>query len=348
MDIRRNRPVTALERFFVSFCFIFVVLFVLVVQSLADESVPLRTESTTKILIVLTPVQEKMFGTVPTDDSTLRDIIPLVGDYIDAAITYSRSTSDAAAFVRGVGEEANQFDYKETVLTCIENLAANVNWQIIDMSIYKFSGSKKRLSDRAFKNYEADVLLLMHFVYFITPGLDQIRAQVSVDALYKPSQTGESEYLFSRKYEYLSASQGDLFRPFHAGEKEAMIEAIENDYQRKVQEFPNNRRAYRKDRNRALAALKDREDILPVMALSEGWQGDSFFAGLRLATDRIREMLEMDWLTTAADLPEDPENVTFEGFDQKGKPEVFEGYVVGSHGTNTIYRDDKGNMYSVP
>ena len=81
---------------------------------------------------------------------------------------------------------------------------------------------------------------------------------------------------------------------------------------------------------------------------SEGWPGTTFDDELWRATRHIFHMLGEELRDIGPGESVDDHPVNFDGLDSSGKPNQFKGYVSGHLDTNTIYRDEGGNYYSVP
>jgi hypothetical protein len=204
------------------------------------------------------------------------------------------------------------------------------------------------LSARIFRTSDVAYVIYLDLTYFISPELNQIRL-IADSFVYTRSELSDNASVFYRRsYEYLSPSQGLVLREFDEGEKESLIEAIEAEYEHKLERFPNNRKAYSKDRRRALKILKNRDIILPMMAMNEGWPGDSVTVGLQTATEHVFQIMRDDLQIIEKMHDEDGEYTRFSCFTRTGKLKEYEGYVVGVLGTNTIYRDQHGNLFSMP
>jgi len=190
--------------------------------------------------------------------------------------------------------------------------------------------------------------LFFETVYFVSPELNQIRLVCTAKAYrYHPKYT-QPPRIFDRNYEYLSSSRSVVLRPFHEGEKEAMIAEIEDGFAYLVERYPANLEAYEEDRKATLKFLKRRDVIPPAMAMAEGWPGMALQDELQRATDHMLFMLQQDLKNIGSPIPKVGDYIRFNGLDSLGKPDKLKGYFVSTLGPNTIYRDKKGDMYSVP
>ena len=279
----------------------------------------------------------------------------LAGVGIDSALGYVNSQGTDGVQPARADEARLFFDYYHAVKNGIQNLDENAHWELSHIDESKHTGKKTSTAGQIFLDSDIEHVVFIESTYFFSPGLDQVRLIVDIDVLSRPKDVStqhdiikRTELTYERTYEYLSQSRGILLRPFHDGEKEALIESIESEFDRKVDRYPNNRAVYKKDRDRALKALKKRDVILPAMALSEGWPGRTFPIALQLATDGIMQMMQDDLIDVHGSKAKKVEYVSFGGLDRKGKSKRFKAYVVGQQGSNTIYRDKRDNMYSVP
>jgi hypothetical protein len=323
------------------------------------------------VQIFLDPVQGQIRGPNPGRGDALTDYwelgtitgwvywleLPAVlsGTATDSSIGFGDGGSNGERPPASVGSNNYSFDYYHALKNGILELDKNANWELAHLDESVRMGTMKKIAGRIFVQSNIAHVIFLESAYFVSPGLDQVRAIVDINVFSRPEdeypQQGvmaRTESTYTRAYEFLSQSRGNILRPFHDGEKEALIDSIESDFDRKVERYPNNQAAYEKDRNRALKLLKNREVILPNVAVSEGWSGRSFPTALQLATDSIMQMMRDDLHDIPSSKAKHVEYVSFGGLSRKGKPKKFKGYIVGQQGPNTIYRDKRGNMYSVP
>jgi hypothetical protein len=139
-----------------------------------------------------------------------------------------------------------------------------------------------------------------------------------------------------------------MLRPFREGEKENLIENIEIRFASQLERYPQNGRAYQKERASAIGLIRERDTILPSTAMREGWPGTTLDEELRKATEQMTRMMQLDLADIRPVKKKPGKYVSFSGLNRSGKPKNFGGYVLAEQGENTIYRVRNGDMYSVP
>jgi len=323
---------------------LFLLVLVLNTQSVAGQADYTSEDRLARVVIVLEPPQLGLVGSNMLGAEQSLSPIPLMG----AIFALAESRLDSTELVRSGHDIIEPFDFGVAVRSSLDRLDDDANWQLVRTVIYTHPKVKKRAAHRMLAETGADYVFYLEYIYFISPGLDQIRLRAELQAYEQPTAQSAQMAAFEKGYEFLSQSRGAILRPFHAGEKEAMIEAIENQYERKLAKFPHNKKAYRQDRKKALNAIKDRDTIFPLMAVDEGWPGKTFPGTLQLATDNLLKMMQQDLLDIHLKTPEEATYTTFSGLDLQGKEHEFNAYAIGRQGMNTVYRDEQGNFYSVP
>lgn len=318
-------------------------------QAGLDDEAAVAEASLPEVIIVLNPIQDTFFGAWPKNEPPSWNVLPWVGGLIDSAVAYSRHKSESTIVARSMAEITDTFPFHHAVVSGLETIDQDAAWRLFDITEYEFTEPGKKLAQRVFNSRECDSVFFLSFAYYVTPGLNQIRLSADLSVFLRPDNPLFGKMLFERSYEYLSPSQGEILRPFHPGEKEALIAAIESTYEEKVAQFPHNLKAYSKDRKTALDQLEGRHVVLPLTAVNEGWPDDSFLKGLRLATDHVMAMLQEDLVDFKNAGKRRGKNLKpFAGFDRKGRQTTFKGEIIGTREANTIYRDKKGNIFSVP
>mgnify|MGYP001829156533 CR=1 FL=1 len=259
-----------------------------------------------------------------------------------------RGLNDVQRLAAGLQKALGPFHFETAtlnILAAVENNSDWVTWDTADAdSIAVLHG----LARQAFDATPVDHVLGVDARYFVSPGLDQLRAIVRVRLVPRPAGVGRPRVLFTRDYEYLSPSVGQVLRPFHDGEKEALATEVEDHYRMLISESPEKEHTYQKDMSRDLKKLAKRDIIPPDYAIAQGWPDQSMARALRQAQRHIQYMLSMDLSKLRSPEPENGERVRFDALTESGKPDTKSGYVVDTLDGNTIYRDRKRNMYSVP
>ncbi|MDH4048770.1 MAG: hypothetical protein OEW68_09160 [Gammaproteobacteria bacterium] len=329
-------------------------------QPVVDEKLPDTCNGDERqIAHVLTPpVQLELKGPSPFNKksgytlggfamaSGLLEVIA-AGYAIENAIDYSREKGESRRSFNQARPLGETFDFHEAVMNGIEQVDDDTELEIVEVHQQKYE-SRRRIVRSILLQTDAEAVICIEPTYFISPGLDQLRLVVQVFVYTQVDPVDLVSGPYDRYYEYLSPSRGKLFRPFCDGEKAALMASTNEFFDRKTQLYPHNRNAYEKDRKQAIEALENRDTVLPEMAISERWPADSMDLELQSATDQIMQLIRNDLMNLDAVLPEDAEYVTFAALDFKGKPKLVDGYAVSTLGTSTIYRDENGNVFSVP
>jgi len=326
-------------------------------QSADLETASRMEDERPEVLVLLQTVQSEMMGPTALPKSPWSGYGPwgallglegfAVGVMIDGVSSFAGRDSKART-LEGVQSATKLFDFEAAMLDGISALDLGANWQLFDAEQGNYIDRSAGRATRIFKETSVDYVMYIRSFYFVSPGLNQIRLIVSLRVYSRPNSKSRLKAMYTRTFEYLSPSRGDLLRPFHKGEREALIQEVETNFTELMEKYPANRKAYRKFRKNALNALNDGDVILPIMAISEGWPGTSFDDELMRATGHVFHMLKEGLLDIRPSNNSGGHMVTFNGLDSAGKPEQFEGYVFGRLDSNTAYRDEDGNYYSVP
>ena len=326
----------------------------------ADQSQNIDSESATEpheVLVLLQTVQEEMLGPDALSNSVWSQIGLLgaffgpggefVGSSMEGVASLARRDSEAK-MEEGIQSVARALNFEAAVLGVINELDFDSNWLLYEVLQGDYAVQSGRTANRLFSATPVDFVLFIDTTYYVAPELNQIRLRFEV-RMYSPSKIkGRLPATYVRKYEYLSQSRGNILRPFRDGEKEAMIAEIEARFAELVERYPANRKAYSKDRRSALRILNNRDVVLPITAMDEGWPGSSFKDELVRATNQMKQMLRMDLREIQPSKRVEGQYVPFNGLSSSGKPKKFKGYIVEKLSANTVYRDKGGDMYSVP
>lgn len=307
--------------------------------------------------IVVHPAQEELRGPDPFDDQSLLGFVELgmlsgtlgpiiAGAALDAALEHSSNDADRQAALTRVDRDF--FDFRAAILDRVKEFGSDSAIRIAEIHEHDFSDTKSATIRWLHKNLGADHVVLIEPVYYISPMLDQARLVIDVQYYRAHRYTDLNDRVFRRKYEYLSPSRGELFRPWRAGEKAELIATVEVQFAQKSARYPKNRKAYEKDRSTAIDILERNDRILPGMALNEGWPGDALAREFQTATDRLMDLIKADLRDLSAQPPTQPTYVEFAALEPEGEPTRYSGYVIGAHDSQTVYRDQDGNVYSVP
>lgn len=149
-------------------------------------------------------------------------------------------------------------------------------------------------------------------------------------------------------YEYISPSRGVVLRPWHEGEKEAIIASINARYEEKLARWPHNKKAYRKDRRSELKAIEKRDVVFENTAIEEGWSDESIAEVLQDAIDHLTPFIVSDLEDFDVDRPRSTAAKSFEYINWYGMSVSRSGIVAARVDGQIVYRDDNGHIYSVP
>lgn len=221
------------------------------------------------------------------------ELTALAGHSAVSAVTYMGS-DDKKESQESARSLTDAFVFNVAIVNGLSDIDNGAFWRLSEIYPYNFEGRPRGTAKRIFGTNDVEYILFLKSTYFISPELNQIRLLMETSMYRRRANIDLIKPLYARNYEYLSQSRGDLFRSFRDGEKEALIESIESNYDEQVGRYPHNLKAYKKDRKRALAALRNRDVILPAMAIREGWPDESFVVGLQRATDHVMEMMRED------------------------------------------------------
>jgi len=249
---------------------------------------------------------------------------------------------------QGIKSIAGTLNFEATLLGAINELDRETDWRIYNVEQGDFAELAGRVANRRFRSIPVNFVLFVSARYYFAPDLNQIVLRSEARIYSRSKIKGRLPATYTRRYEYLSKSKGNILRPFRTGEKEALIADVEARFTALVEQYPANRKAYSKERRHAIRILKKRDVIPPIMALSEGWPGLSFTDELVRATDQLEQMLKVDLHDFPPSRPVKGHFIPFNGLSSSGKPKKLRGHIVDKLGTNTVYRDRYGDMYSVP
>lgn len=246
------------------------------------------------------------------------------------------------------------YDYLSSVGRILDGLKYQAGWRMRAPAFLTRNLLIDQLAWKIIVDSGADGVMFLDFSYGLTQGLDRVRLRVRATAYAKrveqPSHNEElgAERIFSRRFEYVSESRGDLFRLWRAGEKEALIASMEDKYQSSIERYPANKKSYSKQRKAALRVLRKRYRILPEMALNEGWPENSLQTALDEATECMADLLAGGLIEFSRYWPDTEGSVLFPGFDSAGQRIEMRGQPMGTRCGQSVYRGRYGNMYSLP
>jgi len=321
-----------------------------------ESSLPIQKSN---LYIVYDPPQLEMYGPYPFmenpqfsygDPTSSTRMLPemLRGTGIDQILALDQNRKMGEDVQRSWKVPGSSHDYLHTVATNLGLLSTGTDLIITGIDPLRFNIGSRLDASWILKNSDADHVLFFRSTYFMSPELDQLRMRASVDLFSRKSNKPRTRNLYSRTYEYLSPSRGILFRPFAEGEKDVLTSMIEAHFDNKTEEFPHNSRAYKKDRDRILRAIRNRDTILPNVAVGEGWSEESMAFEIQTATNHIIFMVQQDLQSRESDIALNRPIGKFAIMLDNGNSRTIKGNSIGNFENNTIYRDRSGNVFSLP
>lgn len=314
-----------------------------------------------RVLIVVDPVRQILGG--PNYLSEKQYSNPYSGEssasYFDvygigATIAGASSLLSFAEGDRGLSQAlsaaSRSFDFEVSISDLAFSLAEEAEWTLIGVeSAYDISQRDIRdYAQRVLGRSDANYVIFLRLEYFMSKNLGQVRLR----ALCTVYQKGRKRELPARiglwNYEYLSASRGNLLRTWHPGEREALLELVELEFEKNLERFPHNRKAYEKDRRDALKILNYGDRILDGMAIEEGWPRDSLARELLAATDAMGEVLQLDTRSLSGREKLESERVKFLGLNDSGAEKTRKGQFVTTVGNHQVFRISNGETMIVP
>ena len=249
-----------------------------------------------------------------------------------------------------------RFDFVDTTLDSIARFDTGSNWSIqgINRTELDFKGDREWNNDslvrKVFYRSDADGVMTLRYTYFMSPDLRHIRLVAEV-RMYRRAPRSVRKYTTTlmRRYEYLSPAHESGLRPWHRGEKEAFERTIERDYSNRVEMYPHNKSAYKKDRDDLRRELRRNPDrILLPDGMLEAWSPEDLHAALALAAEHMSTMIRADLAQLPADELVDGRMLTVTARQLDGDPKRIRAREFFRDGENTVYQTGGGNLYSIP
>lgn len=253
-----------------------------------------------------------------------------------------------------VDKHAARFDYFGETIEALETISTVQGWSEKPIYDIEFSSSLDggwRTDDDAEQVYRstgAGNIVFLHFVFFISPDLLQVRIITDMKKYEAPRPGAPKTVIVKKRFEYLGAPVDATCRMWKPGARAELVQEIERIYQEKMTAYPQNEKAYTKDRKLALKSIKDPTIMPPALVLANCWSIDSFHSAVRLGISDVMDMLLTDFGTPVPDTPRAGEKISFEGLNLKGKRLRFRGAVMYESGVNIVVRLKGGDVYSVP
>ena len=317
-------------------------------------------------VLVIHPLQTTLYGpdlpgalvgarvaglTGPWRSDPLWAIPAVLGMGIDMANYRKQGISANAA----VDELAARFDYFGETRRALDSLDVEMDWPVSPIFDIDFRSPLdgggwyvEKHAKRVLGETGADAVIFLHFVYFMSPDLLQVRTVASMKTYHAPRKKKERFVETTRHFEYLSPRVGDVCRRWEAGQRERVAAYMERTYQDKLTEYPHNRAAYTKDRELALKAIADSVIMPPAMVFTNCWPDDTLTEALRLGIAELVEMIRADHGLLVPNSDRAGTKVSFAGLSLKGKPRKFKGLLMYENQRADVVRLNNGDVYSVP
>ncbi len=264
---------------------------------------------------------------------------------IDALSKHSENEETADSIEAIVGG----LNFQSITARATETLDLEGNWLFYDVIEGDFIGESSFVARDLFWNAPIDYVMYIDAHYRLMPQLDRLHVKYNVRLYSEPLRGSQkAQVKFMKSYEVVSASRGEIMRPFHEGEKEALIASIEQRYVDLMERYPQNEKAYSKQRKQALKLVRGRDVVLPQTAMIEGWPGTTLRDEIYSMTDLAAQLMRFDLNDLTEIEYELGDRVKFEALAADGKNRKLTGYAVHQLGPLTIYRDSGGNLYAVP
>ena len=253
-----------------------------------------------------------------------------------------------------------EIEIDDRIAGLIRRLDDNNDWFITETITYPFfddpgfRDQRKVQANEYAEAYDVNGVLFLEFAFLFTPRLDQLRVVCKVGAYQTVGKkfillpTSKSDMIV----DYLSESQGPVLRPWHDGEKEEIILAIEEVYEQQVARWPHNKRDYKRERKKALAEIVDRTEIPIATAIQEGWTSAEIEKQLRIGITQIESLLANPMAKLSDEKSRKRKvkgkRTEFTYVDWNGRRVKKRARIIKSTDGRTVYQDWEGNIYSIP
>lgn len=274
----------------------------------------------------------------------------LVGAIIDSAVNKKRAIE--AERKAEVLREANaEYDIFAAAHRTTLRVGDNALWDILAVEEPVSSAGWDDLANNAFESGGAEAVLVLVFDHALTPAANQVRIKVNQNVYLRSDPkkgTRNRKPKSSRSFTYLSPIEQLDFRPFEDGEKEKIVQTIRDDYAERMAAHPDEKDDLEKAMEKELEEISGSSVIPQTLAMREAWSSDLLARYLDQSIDHIAWMLRHDWETSS--VPEEAQRTadSFPITADTGMVYRDKGQNVGQIDANTIYRSQRGDMYSIP
>jgi len=308
------------------------------------------------VTVYVAPVlnQEEMTVQIVTADSSAATaqyglIGALVGSVIDSAVNNSRAkkAERRAEVLRDISAD---YDFIGTAKQTAINVGNHERWKILAIDDPISTDKAAAIAAELFDNSDADAIALLSANYALTPTMDQVRADIDqtiyLRADYTPGKRARADS--SRTLSYFSPYHPLDYREFAAGEKAAMKDALQAEYDVMLTRQPDDADELKKTLDAEIKDLDEAETIPDHVAIRETWTAPLLRGYLTQSVDHLAYMLQIDWSTTV--VPETAQRTKdqFKAVNHMGMALMDKGEEITRRDGNIIYRSQWGGLYSVP
>ncbi|MDH5620156.1 MAG: hypothetical protein OEZ11_16205 [Gammaproteobacteria bacterium] len=274
----------------------------------------------------------------------------LVGAVIDSAVN-KRNAVVAERRAEVIRELTGEYDIVEAAHKATLRIGDHERFAVLAVSEPTTSVGWDDLANDAFESGTADVVVVLDFDFALTPTADQVRVNADQRVYFRSTAKKKDKNrkpASFRTFTYFSPVQTVVNRPFEDGEKEQLLDALQDDYEERMTAHPDEKDDLEKAMKAEIEDLQKADTIPEVLALRETWTTEQLSRYLDQSIDHIAFMLRHDW--ESASVPEESVRtedkfvvVNANGFAMQDK-----GKDIARLDENEIYRSQWGHMYSVP
>lgn len=333
-------------------------------QAIVESDIDHESFSQRSVLMVH-PIQTTLYGpeiSSPTGGTGMAGLSGMWKDspawllpgLADIGIQISNFRNRHISAAAAVDELAMQFNFFEETDDALKLLESDKHWLMPPVYTINFSSSlsggwvAESDARRAFRASPAGKAVFLHFVYFMSPDLLQVRVVADMKVFMKPRSESAMMHAMTRRFEFMSQPVKTECSQWKRGQRDKVLEEVERKYHDKLSAFPHNKKAYTQDYKLALKSLRDPVTMPPIMVFANCWPADSLPTALRTGILNIVAMIRADFNPPAQDALEEETRTSFEGLTLNGRHKTFRGVLIGKSGSHSVVRLKNGDVYSVP
>lgn len=274
----------------------------------------------------------------------------LVGAVIDSAIN-KKNAVRAERLAEIVREKTVEYDLfaASSQSTAVGD---SDRWRVVQSDETTTSVGFDDLANNAFNASEAEAVVVLDFDYALTPAANQVRVNVdqrvylrSTEKSGDKNRRAESQ----RSFTYYSPQVTLVQRSFDDGEKDRLVNLLNENYAERIAARPDEKEDLEKARDSEIEELMEAENIPLALAIQETWTPELLAGYLDQSIEHVAFMLRHDWET--ATVPQDAAvrgEDTYLTVNANGQSFATKGKDIGRKDDNEIYRSQWGHMHSLP